>query len=160
MDDLAHICSEGPWAIDKALLVLERWRPNLVIGNLQPNFISIWVQIHGLPLEYQYPELAKRTGQLMGIVEKVDWEDRIPRNVRFMRVKVRIDPWVPMIAGFMLRLDDGARVWLQCRYERVHKLCTRCGLIGHTRGQCTYSMDEVEVMLFKQRHRIQELHQV
>ena len=111
-------------------------------------------------MEYQYPELAKRTGQLMGIVEKVDWEDRIPRNVRFMRVKVRIDPWVPMIAGFMLRLNDGARVWLQCRYERVHKLCTRCGLIGHTRGQCTYSMDEVEVMLFKQRHRIQELHQV
>ena len=160
MDDLAHICSEGPWAIDKALLVLERWRPNLVIGNLQPNFISIWVQIHGLPLEYQYPKLAKRMGQLMGIVERVDWEDRIPRNVRFMRVKVRIDPWVPMIAGFMLRLDDGARVWLQCRYERVYKLCTRCGLIGHTRGQCTYSMDEVEVMLFKQRHRIQELHQV
>ena len=99
-------------------------------------------------------------GQLMGIVERVYWEDRIPKNVPFMRVKVRIDPWVPMITGFMLRLDDGSRVWLQCRYERVHKLCTRCGLIGHTRGQCTYSMDEVEVMLFKQRHRIQELHQV
>lgn len=96
----------------------------------------------------------------MGIVERVNWEDRIPRNVRFMRVKVRIDPWVPTIAGFMLRLDDGARVWLQCCYERVHKLCTRCGLIGYTRGQCTYSMDEVEVMLFKQRHRIQKLHQV
>lgn len=111
-------------------------------------------------MEYQYPELAERMGQLMGIVERVDWEDRIPKNVPFMRVKVRIDPWVPMIAGFMLRLNDGARVWLQCRYERVHKLCTRCGLIGHTRGQCTYSMDEVEVILFKQRHCIQELHQV
>ena len=145
------ICIEGPWAVDGALLVLERWRPNLVIGNLQLNFISIWVQLHGLPLEYQYPELAEKMCQLMGIVERVDCEDKIPRNIRFMRVKVRIDPWLPVIAGFMLRLDDGSRIWIQCHYERVHKLCTRCGLIGHTRGQCTHNMEEVELMLFRQR---------
>ena len=54
-----------------------------------------------------------------------------------------------MIAGFMLRLDDGARIWIQCRYERVHKLCNRCGLIGHIRGQCTHNMEEVELMLFR-----------
>nr|POE92598.1 hypothetical protein CFP56_54063 [Quercus suber] len=95
----------------------------------------------------------------MGIVEKVDWEDKIPRNIWFMRVKVRIDPWLPVIVGFMLRLDDGARIWIQCYYEKVHKLCSRCSLIGHTRGQCTHNMEEVELMLFKQRQRIQELHQ-
>ena len=88
-------------------------------------------------------------GQLMGIVERVDWEDKIPRNILFMRVKVKIDPWLPMIASFMLRLDDSARIWIQCRYERVHKLCTRCGLIGHIRGQCTHNMEEVELMLFR-----------
>ena len=96
----------------------------------------------------------------MGIVERVDCEDKIPRNIRFMRVKVRIDPWLPVIAGFMLRLDDGSRIWIQCHYERVHKLCTRCGLIGHTRGQCTHNMEEVELMLFRQRQRIQELYHV
>ena len=96
----------------------------------------------------------------MGILEKVDWEDKIPRNIRFMRVKVRIDPWLPVIASFMLRLDDGSRVWIRCRYERVHKLCTKCGLIGHSRSQCTHSMDDIEVMLFRQRLRIQDLHQV
>ena len=58
-------------------------------------------------------------GQMMGILEKVDWEDRILRNIRFMHVKVRIDPWLSVIAGFMLRLDDGSRVWIRCRYERV-----------------------------------------
>lgn len=35
--------TKGPWAVDGTLLVLERWRPNLVIGNLQLNFITIWV---------------------------------------------------------------------------------------------------------------------
>ena len=61
-----HIFLEGPWAIDGALLVLEQWRPNLVIGNLQLDFISICVQIHGLPLEYQYPELAEKNGSING----------------------------------------------------------------------------------------------
>ena len=120
-----------------------------MIENLQLNFISIWVQLHGLPLEYQYLELAEKICQLMGIVERVDCEDKIPRNIRFMRVKVRIDPWLLVIARFMLRLDDGYRIWIQCCYEKVHKLCTRSDLIGHTRGQCTHNMEEVELILFR-----------
>nr|POF06611.1 hypothetical protein CFP56_17341 [Quercus suber] len=77
-----------------------------------------------------------------------------------MRIKVRIDPWLLVFSGFMLRLDDGSRVWIQCRYEQIHKLCTRCGLIGHTRGQCTHNMDDIEIMLYRQRLRIQDIHQV
>lgn len=96
----------------------------------------------------------------MGILERVDWEDRLPRNIRFTRAKVRIDPWLPVTAGFMLKLDDGSRVWIRCNYERVHKLCTKCGLIGHSRGQCTHCMEDIEIMLIRQRLRIQDLHQV
>ena len=78
-----------------------------------------------------------------------------------MCIRARTNPWLPVISGFMLRLDDGSRVWIQCRYERIHKLCTRCGLIGHTRGQCTHCMDDIiELMLYRQRLRIQDLHQV
>ena len=65
-----------------------------------------------------------------------------------------------MISGFVLRLDDGSKVWIQCRFERIHKLCARCGLIGHNRGQCTHCMDDIELMLYRQHLRIQDLHQV
>ena len=61
---------------------------------------------------------------IIRFVERVDWEDRIPRNIRFMHVHVHLDPWMLVISGFMLCLDDGSRMWIQCRYERVHKLCT------------------------------------
>ena len=73
-------------------MILEKWRPNLVFNKLHVNFISIWVQFHGLPLEYQFPEMAERLGQIMGVLEKVDWEEHLPRNIRFLRAKVRIDP--------------------------------------------------------------------
>nr|POE93700.1 hypothetical protein CFP56_31260 [Quercus suber] len=72
IEDLNHACKEGSWAMDGALLILEKWRPNLVLNRLQLNFVSLWVQFHGLPLEYYYPELAESIGQMIGIVERVD----------------------------------------------------------------------------------------
>ena len=110
--DLNHICSKGPWSVEGALFVLEKWRPNLIINRLQLNYISVWVQLNGLPLKYQYLELAKYMSQLMGIVERVDWEDIIPRNIRFMRIKVEVDPWLPVIARFMLRIDERSSIWI------------------------------------------------
>ena len=59
---------------------------------------------------------------MMGLLERVDWEDKIPRNIRFMHVEVRIDPRLPVIASFMLMLNDGSRVWIRCKYEGVHKV--------------------------------------
>ncbi|XP_075674986.1 uncharacterized protein At4g02000-like [Castanea sativa] len=158
IDDLNHVCNEGPWSVDRALFVLEKWRPNLILGRLQLNYVSLWLQLQGLLLEYQYPEFAEKLGQIMGIFERVDVKDKLRMNIRFMRLRVPVDPWSPLLTGFMLKLDDGVRVSIQCLYERVHKLCNRCGLIGHTRSQCTYSMDDVEMSLFRQRVRIQQLH--
>ena len=88
LEDLNHFCSERPWVVDGAFLILEKWRPNLVLNRLQLNFVSLWVQLHGLPLKYQHPELAECMGKIMGIFVKADWEDQIPRNIRFMRIRV------------------------------------------------------------------------
>lgn len=112
MDDLNHVCNKGPWSMNGALFVLEKWGLNLVLGRMQLNFVSLWVQLNGLPFEYHYPELMERMGQLMGIFERVDLEDRLPHNIKFMRIRVRVDPWSPLMVGFMLRLDDGSRVWI------------------------------------------------
>lgn len=71
-----------------------------------------------------------------------------------------MDPWLPVITGFNLRIDEGSHFWIQCRYERVHKLCNWCGLIGHTQRLCTQCMNDIERSLYRQRMRIQDLHQV
>lgn len=52
-DDLNHICNEGPWSVDRALFVLEKWRPNLVLSRLQLNYISLWVQLHPWSISIQ-----------------------------------------------------------------------------------------------------------
>ena len=73
-----------------------------------------------------------------------------------MRVRVQIDPWLPLFVGFMLNLDDGTKQWIQCRYDRVFKVCTKCGLIGHKRTQCPISQEEIEYMIHRQRMRLEQ----
>lgn len=64
----------------------------------------------------------------MGIVERVDWEDILPRNIRLMRIRVRVNPWISVVSGFMLKMDNGSKTWIQCKNEWVHKLCNKCTL--------------------------------
>uniref|UniRef100_A0A7N2M0G4 DUF4283 domain-containing protein n=1 Tax=Quercus lobata TaxID=97700 RepID=A0A7N2M0G4_QUELO len=89
----------------------KKWRPNLVLEILQLNFVSLWVYLHGLTLEYQYPELAERMGHLMGTCEQVDWEDRMPLNIRFMRFQGTNQPLDA--CGF----DDGSKIWIKCNHN-------------------------------------------
>ena len=154
-EDFLHVCEEGPWSVEGALLIVERWRQNIVPDSLGLDKITIRVQLHGLPLEYQYPAFAIQLGQMISLVDRVDWEPDLPRNIRFMRVRVQIDPWLPVFAGFMLNLDDGTKQWIQCRYERVFKVCTKCGLLGHKRTQCPISQEEIKYMIHRQRIRLE-----
>ncbi|OMO73238.1 Zinc knuckle CX2CX4HX4C [Corchorus olitorius] len=66
------------------------------------------------------------------------------RNIRFMRVRVTIDPNEPLAVGCTLDKDDGTSMWVQFSYERIEKLCLGCGMIGHTHPNCSVSREEVQ----------------
>ena len=71
----------------------------------------------------------------------------IPSKHPFPEIEVRIDPWLPLVAGFILKRDDGQYMWIECRYERIFKIFKKCGLIGHSRNQCHMDITEVEDLL-------------
>ncbi|OMO50547.1 Zinc knuckle CX2CX4HX4C [Corchorus olitorius] len=50
----------------------------------------------------------------------------------------------------MITRDDGVDMWVPFKYQRVYKLCTTCGIIGHKRGYCPYQYGEVENMINQQ----------
>ena len=91
---------------------------------------------------------------MIGPVEWVDWPIGIPRNLRFLRVKVWINPLEPLFMGFSLKMDDDTHVWLQCKYERVFRLCFSCGCIGHKVNTCTKSPQQISIAMQRQVMRI------
>ena len=64
-----------------------------------------------------------------------------------MRVRVWIDPNTPLMADSMLRRDDGVITWVEFRYERIHTVCMRCGIIGHTAPHCPHLNPDIEKMI-------------
>lgn len=47
----------------------------------------------------------------------------------------------PLVLGAFLRLENGDLTWVQFGYERVFKVCFKCGCVGHTLLYCPYSFE-------------------
>ena len=70
--------------------------------------------------------------QIIRDVSLVDWDSVIPRNIRFMKVRVWFNLNQPLFAGCMIRKDDRVLSWIEFRYEKVFKICRKCSIVGHT----------------------------
>ena len=73
-----------------------------------------------------------------------------------MRVRVWLDPNEPLIAGCMLRQDDGVMVQIEFKYEKVYKFCQRCGIIGHSTAHYPYLNPEIERLINGQIENIRQ----
>lgn len=74
---------------------MQKWETNIVITEVLPRQIPIWIQLWNLPLEYQHPHLATKIAEACGEVVEVDWHNLVPRESTFMRIKVLIVPEEP-----------------------------------------------------------------
>lgn len=90
----------------------------------------------------------------MGVCLDVDWSPEFPRNLRFMRIKVRIPVDSPLLMGFVFNTDDNRDLWVQCQYERTYRICTGCGRIGHTHPACDWLEQRANANLHMQMNSI------
>ncbi|OMO74878.1 Endonuclease/exonuclease/phosphatase [Corchorus olitorius] len=146
-DDRRRALERTPWAFDGALFATVKWQPNTPLRETRIDTIELWLQIWGLPFEYQFPDMAQRLARSAGEIISVDWEYERPRNIRFMRVRVAINYNLPLAPGATLEMDNGATLWVEFRYEMVHKLCLSCGMIGHNHQFCQWGNADIERMV-------------
>ncbi|KAI8004367.1 Uncharacterized protein LOK49_LG08G00945 [Camellia lanceoleosa] len=142
--DMHRIIDNGPYAIQGALLIVDYWKPDLILDRLLFDKMMIWVQLYGLPLECFTEEAGVCLGRAVGDVVKVDIDSLMPRNIQFLRLRVWVSLDKPLISGFFLKFRDSQQHWISCRYERVCKICRNCGRIGHTITTCALSFGEAQ----------------
>ena len=54
--------------------------------------VVIWIQVWGLPIGYHNLNFSEYIGAMVSPVEWVDWPNGFPRNLRFLRIRVQIQP--------------------------------------------------------------------
>ncbi|KAF4354439.1 hypothetical protein G4B88_010063 [Cannabis sativa] len=120
------------------------WR---VIGyNAWPAWLSpaevrfdktpIWVRIESIPPFYwnlsNLKELASKASPVYQLPPGI--EDAV--GMSNLRFRATIDINKPIFSGFFLRRQRLKDLWIQYKYERLHKLCFKCGVLTHDQSIC------------------------
>ncbi|OMO80771.1 hypothetical protein CCACVL1_12764 [Corchorus capsularis] len=79
--DRLSVMQENSWIFQGALFVFQCWNPNKSLSEAGLEAMEIWLQIWGLPFEYQQPSVASRLARHAGEVLEIDWQNRKPRNI-------------------------------------------------------------------------------
>ncbi|KAL0000880.1 hypothetical protein SO802_014661 [Lithocarpus litseifolius] len=104
--DMDRIMRGGPWSFENQLLLLQRWKKGMTVGNIQMEFASLWVQIWDAPFDMISFQVAREVGSRLGTVEEVEWRNRKDDINMFMRVRVALPITKPLCrGGFIAGLD-------------------------------------------------------
>ena len=70
--EMDRILRGGPWSFDNQLLMLQRWKKGMMVGNIKMVTMLLWVQIWGASFDMISPQVAKEVGGRLGVVEEVE----------------------------------------------------------------------------------------
>lgn len=143
--DRDRILKQGPWAIKGAILNLILWPPSLTLHELNFAHCSFWVHIHNLPLNWMNASNATIIGSTIGPIIKLDDNSQYTQAQSFLRAQILVDTTQPLKTGCFINRENGSKLWLAFRYERLSDFCYICGCIDHTESSCTHKVADDDV---------------
>lgn len=74
-------------------------------------------------------------GEILGDVKDADVEEDGVGWGPFLRVRVSIDIFKPLLRGNLITLDNSLH-WIPFKNERLLNFCFKCGIIKHPKSRC------------------------
>ncbi|KAF4364005.1 hypothetical protein G4B88_014962 [Cannabis sativa] len=135
-DDALNVLARRPWFICGSLIVIMPWPAWLTPAEIKFDKTPMWVNVESIPPFYwnlsNLKEMAAKASPVyelpMGIEDAV--------GMSTLRFRATIDLNSPMFSGFFLRRQKLKDLWIQYRYEKLPKLCFKCGILNHDQSMC------------------------
>lgn len=131
---MESVIRRGPWAYAERMLALQRWTPMMDMNML--NFIPLWLQIRGIPLQYMNREVIVHLARAMGQYIQMDYNEELRGRLEFVRVRLNWNVNEPLRFQRNFQFTLGVNTLLHIQYERLRGFCETCGLITHDTGRC------------------------
>ena len=144
--DMERVIANGPWSFDKFLIILQRIEDDDQIAQIKFRHISLWVQIHNMPVRHLTEEAGWKIGATLGTVERVGTEDERRGGGNYVRIRVRMDAQKPLCRGRKIGLDGKREMLVSFKYERLPNFCYWCGLITHGKSDCDLWLQSQETL--------------
>ena len=91
-----------PWSFDNHLLTLRSFEVDMQTKTVKFDLVSIWVQLHDLPLASLMENVGRLVGSRVGEVLVVDVDDQGFGWGKFLHVRVHLDLSKPLNRGAMM----------------------------------------------------------
>ena len=125
-EDVTRVLNSEPWSFDKHLVVVQEYERNTPIKDVSFNKTSFWVQVYDIPIRYMTKEVAEEICSSVGEVCRSETHPTEEGGC-FVQVRVRVDVTQPLCRGRVVNLEEGDRVWVSFKYERLPIICYWCG---------------------------------
>ena len=134
-EEAEKILSLQPWSFDKHLVVLCRYDSAIPISELNFNRVTMWVQVHDIPIPFLNRGVAEDLCNVVGEVCK-DTKLSEMEGGHYFRVKTTVDVTIPLCRGRKISLENGETGWVSFKYERLPIICYWCGCLDHADKDC------------------------
>nr|POE50378.1 hypothetical protein CFP56_65819 [Quercus suber] len=101
--------------------------------------LKVWVRFPELPIEFYDRSVLKEIGSVIGPVLRIDSYTASGTRGSYARLCVQVDLEKPLIT--VVRIGKCKQAVM---YEGISSLCFSCGCLGHTQGNCCYSIKPCE----------------
>ena len=135
--DVITVLNNGPWTFNQHILVVRRLLETDQADRVPLNQVTLWVQIHNLPVGFHSLKIVKDIGDYVGQFLESD-ENNFKGSWRnFLRIRVNMDVYKPLKRRMKIKKSGGEWLWVDFRYERLNLFCFICGCLGHTDRKCS-----------------------
>ncbi|PWA44555.1 hypothetical protein CTI12_AA523610 [Artemisia annua] len=107
MDDYNYVLTQGPWMINDGYLTVRKWVHDFVPDDSPLRFLTAWIRIPFLSVEYLDANFLKRLRDKIGKIVRVDHTTATVERAQFTRISVEVDLTKPLLS--MFRLHN--RIW-------------------------------------------------
>ncbi|KAF4380784.1 hypothetical protein F8388_017138 [Cannabis sativa] len=139
--DADNVLLRRPWLVCGYLLVLMPWPSWLTPSEVNFDHTPIWVRLKSIPPFYwnktNLQELAAKVSNVYELPKHIEKNfARGSFGMGTMRFRATVDLTKPLFSGFYLRRTGLKDLWIQYQYERLPKICFKCGLLTHEHKLC------------------------
>lgn len=94
----------------------------------------------------RHPNHVPNQGATIGIVEKVDTNEKGFCLGNFIRIRVKIDMSIPLCRGRKVHLGGLSQIWVDFKYEQMPIFSYLCGMVNHDENDCLVGLRRSERM--------------
>ena len=139
--DMNYVLDNEPWTFNQHILLLRRLGETDDVERVPLNQISIWVQLHNLPVGFHSVKILQNIGNYIGTFLVADDTNFTDTRKPFLRIRVEMDVELPLKRRMKIKSPGSDWFWIEFRYEKLPTFCFICGCLGHLDRKCVKVYD-------------------